>query len=43
MPVMFAIHERKFKSTRTEMMKIVAQELPFLASNSNKKTSNFSH
>ena len=37
MPVMFAIHERKLKSTRTEMMKIVAQELPFLASNSTKK------
>ena len=37
MPVMFAIHERKLKSTHTEMMKIVAQELPFLASNSTKK------
>ena len=30
---MFVIHERKLKSTHTEMMKIVAQELPFLASN----------
>ena len=37
MPVIFAIHERKFKSTHTEMTKIDAQELPFLASNSTKK------
>lgn len=31
MPVMLAIHERKLKSTHTEMMSIVARELPYLA------------
>ncbi len=30
MPAMFVIHERKLKTTHSEMMSIVAQEIPYL-------------
>lgn len=36
MPIMFVIHERKLKSTHDEMMKIIAQQLPYLVDGTNK-------